>query len=197
MIFLGYLFNWLELLGLSVLIGGMVILGALVAPTVFGMLPPMTTGGEVMSTLFIRFNSIVVYICLGLILIGFVGKLALGGWNKKLRSLEGIILFVMLLIGVYAGSILTPRMSELRQMRIQDPSNHQAVEQFASGHRLSQMLFGANLILGLMVLYLHATEMAAGQGVGRQETGHKSLGIGNDHDGEKKGDSGIGRRKGV
>jgi uncharacterized membrane protein len=163
MMILAYLFKWLELLGLAVLIGGMIILGALVAPTVFGTLPPMSTGGEVMSTLFIRFNTVVVYICFGMILIGFLGKLALGGLGRKLRFIEGISLLIMLVVGIYVGSFLTPRMDQLRHMRIQDPSNHQAIEEFGAGHQLSEKLFSVNLLLGLVVLYLNAMDMAKRQ----------------------------------
>jgi len=158
-----YFFKWLELLGLAILIGGMIILGALVAPTVFGMLPPMSTGGEVMSTLFVRFNSVVAYICFGLILVGFLGKLALGGLGKKLRYIEGISLMIMLVVGIYIGSFLTPRMDQLRNMRIQDPSNHQAVEWFNASHRLSEKLFTLNLLMGLVVLYLNAMDMTKRQ----------------------------------
>jgi uncharacterized membrane protein len=158
-----YFFKWLELLGLAIFIGGMIILGAVVAPTVFGMLLPMSTGGEVMSTLFIRFNSVVAYICLGLIVVGFLGKLALGAGGRKLKYIEGLTLLMMLVIVIYVGSFLTPRMDQLRHMRIQDPNNHQAVEQFGAGHRLSQKLFSMNLLLGLVVLYLNAMDVAKRQ----------------------------------
>ena len=163
MIKLAYFFKWIELLGLTVLIGGMIILGALVAPTVFEMLPPMSTGGELMSTLFIRFNTIAAYICFGLMLIGFLGKVILVGASKKTRTIEGISLMIMLVVGIYLGSFLTPRMDELRHMRIQDPNNHQAVEQFSAGHHISERLFGVNLLLGLVVLYLNAMDMAKRQ----------------------------------
>jgi hypothetical protein len=161
MIYLAYLCNWLELLGLAILIGGMITLGAVVAPTVFTLLPPMTTGGEVMSTLFIRFNMIVTYICLGLILVGFLGKIVLEGWGKRIKYFEGITLLIILGVGIYLGSFLTPRMDQLRKMRLQDPSNHQAVVEFSAGHRLSQGLFSVNLLLGMGVLYLNAIEMAS------------------------------------
>jgi len=161
MIYLAYLCNWLELLGLAILIGGMITLGAVVAPTVFTLLPPMTTGGEVMSTLFIRFNTIVTYIYLGLISLGFLGKSILEGWGKKKRYLEGIFLVLILGVGIYLGGVLTPRMDQLRQMRIQNPDDQRVEEQFWAGHRLSQGLFSVNLLLGMGVLYLNAIEMAS------------------------------------
>ncbi|MGH7274035.1 MAG: DUF4149 domain-containing protein [Nitrospiria bacterium] len=160
MIYLAYLCNWLELLGLAILIGGMITLGAVVAPTVFTLLPSMGAGGEVMSTLFLKFNSILAYICLGLILVGFLGKIFLEGWGKKKRYLEGICLVFILGVGIYLGGILTPRMDQLRQMRIQNPDDQLVEEQFWAGHRQSQGLFSVNLLLGLGVLYLNAMEMA-------------------------------------
>ncbi len=163
MTFLIYLCNWLQLLGLTILVGGMIILGVVVAPTVFGLLPPMSTGGEVMSTLFVKFNSVVAYVCLGMILVGFLGKLILEGfWNRR-RYIEGISLLIILLVGIYLGSFLTPRMDNLRHQRFQDPSNHEVVEEFAWGHRVSQGLFSVNLLLGLVVLSINAMDMARNQ----------------------------------
>jgi uncharacterized membrane protein len=163
MTFFVYLCNWLQLLGLAILVGGMIILGAVVAPTVFSLLPPMSTGGEVMATLFVRFNSVVAYVCLGMIAIGFLGKLILEGSRKKRRYIEGISLLIILWVGIYLGSFLTPRMDDLRHQRLQDPSNHEAIEEFGRGHRMSQALFSVNLLLGLVVLYISAMDMAKKQ----------------------------------
>ena len=161
--FLAYLCNWLELLGLAILTGGTITLGVVVAPTVFTLLPPMSTGGEVMSAVFIRFNTIVAYICLGLILIGFLGKSILEGWGRRRRYLEGIFVLIILGVGIYLGGLLTPRMDELRHMRIQNPNDQHVERQFWAGHRLSEGLFSVNLLLGLGVLYLNAMELAGKQ----------------------------------
>ncbi len=163
MTFLIHFCNWLQLLGLTILVGGMIILGVVVAPTVFTLLPPMSTGGEVMSTLFLKFNSVVAYVCLGMILAGFLGKLILEGFGKRRRYIEGISLAIILLVGIYLGSFLTPRMNDLRHQRLQDPSNHEAVEEFSRGHRMSEGLFSLNLFLGLVVLYINAMDMARNQ----------------------------------
>ena len=138
----------------------MITLGAVVAPIVFSLLPPMSTGGEVMSTVFIRFNTIVAYICLGLILMGFLGKTILEGGAKRKRYLEGIFLMFILGVGIYLGGFLTPRMDQLRHMRIQNPNDQLVGQQFWAGHRLSQGLSGLILLLGFGVLYLNAMEMA-------------------------------------
>jgi len=163
MIYLAYLCNWLELLGLAILIGGMITLGVVVAPTVFTLLPSMGAGGEVMSTVFLRFNSIVAYICLGLILVGFLGKTILEGGAKRRRFLEGIFLMVILGVGIYLGSFLTPQMDQLRQMKNQDPNNQKAVVEFNTDHKLSEWLYSVNLLLGLVVLYFNAMDMAKRQ----------------------------------
>lgn len=164
MIYLLDIFIWLELIGLVILVGGMIVLGALVAPTVFGLLPMMGAGGEVMSTLFFRFNSTVSYICLGLIGLGYIGKVFLLKSKTKRRFLEGAFLGVIFVVSVYMGAALTPEMDRLRQARIQNPENHQAVEQFEVRHRLSEKLVSLNLLLGLAVLYLHAMEISRGSG---------------------------------
>lgn len=157
--FMANILVWLELLGLSVWIGGMIILGGLVAPAVFGQLPVQGAGGELMSTLFTRFNSLVAGICLGLIGIGFVGKVLLIRSRKWHRVMEGTALAILLGSAVYLGGILTPEMEQIRQTRIQNPDQPQLSEQFDAHHRTSERLFVINLFLGLGVFYLNALQI--------------------------------------
>lgn len=161
---LSYTAAWLELVGLAALLGGMLTLGALVAPTVFGLLPPMSTGGEVMTALFRRFNSYYAYTCLGLIILGYFGKFLLVNPPGRLRYVEGMLLLVLAAIVLYLGAVLTPEMEHLRQLRLQDPGNHEAFERFSAGHRLSQTLYAVNLIVGLAVFYLAAMECVRAAG---------------------------------
>jgi uncharacterized membrane protein len=163
MIYLLYLCNWLELLGLAILIGGIIAVGAVVAPIVFTILPSMSEGGEVMSAVFMKFNTVVTYICLGLILTGFFGKTLLERGSGRKRLLEGIFLTVILVVGIYIGGVLTPHMDQVRQVKNRDPHNQQAAVEFKADHRLSEWLFSVNLLLGLAVLYFNAMDIAKRQ----------------------------------
>ena len=155
---LAYLSRWIELLGLAVWIGGMVILGALVAPTVFNTVKPIEMAGEAMSLVFRKFNGGLAYVCIALVVLGFLGKFFLDQHRGRSLWIEGGILAVMILFGLYVGAILGPRMEELRHTRIADPSNSMAIVEFDRDHRISVSLFSANLLLGLAVLFIHARE---------------------------------------
>ncbi|MBI3596883.1 MAG: DUF4149 domain-containing protein [Nitrospirae bacterium] len=160
-------FIWLELVGLGVWVGGMLTVGALVAPTVFNTVKPIEMAGEAMSLVFRRFNGGLVYVCIVLVVLGFLGK----GWLGRSRGarlwIEGALATVMVLTGLYIGAILGPRMQELRQIRLADPSNGSAVAEFDRGHRTSETLFSVNLLLGLAVLWMNSRPSI---GANRKET---------------------------
>jgi uncharacterized membrane protein len=153
---IGAFFVWLELAGLGIWVGGMLTLGALVAPTVFNTVKPVEMAGEAMSLVFRRFNGGLVYACIILVVLGFLGKWFLEKPRGKRLRIEGVLLAVMVLSGLYIGAILGPRMQELRQIRMADPSNTGAVVKFDRGHRTSETLFSANLLLGLAVLWINS-----------------------------------------
>ena len=127
--------SWLELLGLGVWVGGMITLGALVAPTIFDLVKPIEMAGDAMSLVFRKFNGGLVYICIAMVTIGYVGKLILTSRMYRSRFIEGGLLLVMIVIGIYIGVVLGPRMQELREIRSHDPSNTGAVVDFDRGHR--------------------------------------------------------------
>lgn len=161
-------FVWLELVGLGVWVGGMLTLGALVAPTVFDTIKPVETAGEAMSLVFRKFNGGLVYACILLTVLGFLGKWFLGKQRGKRLWIEGGLLAVMVLSGLYIGAILGPRMQELRHIRMTDPSNTGVVVAFDRGHRTSEILFSLNLLLGLAVLGINSGASAVSE---RKEIG--------------------------
>ena len=160
---IAYLFGWLELLGLSLWVGGMITVGALVAPIIFDYVKPIEMAGDAMSMIFRRFNGGVVYGCIILVVIGFTGKFFLMTRSRS-RWIEGGLLLFMVLMGVYIGAVLGPRMQDLREIRLSDPSNTGAVVEFDRGHRFSERLFTFNLILGIAVLFMNAREIVSSKG---------------------------------
>jgi uncharacterized membrane protein len=149
-------FVWLELAGLGIWVGGMLTLGALVAPTVFNTVKPVEMAGDAMSLVFHKFNSGLVYVCIVLVVLGFIGKCFLGGPRGKRRWIEGGLLTVMVLSGLYIGAILGPKMQSLRQITLTDRSNGMAVAEFDHKHRESVDLFSINLLLGFAVLWMNS-----------------------------------------
>ena len=167
---LAYLCYWLELMGLTVWIGGMLLLGAVVAPTVFNTVKPIEMAGEAMSLVFRKFNGGLVYLCIALVVLGYLGKLFLSQKRGRSLRIEGGLLTVMVLLGLYIGVILGPRMEDLRQIRITNPSNSTAIIEFDRDHRISVTSFSVNLFLGLAVLFINAKEsvMTNVEGAGRR-----------------------------
>ncbi len=159
------IFRWLELLGFVILLGGMLALGAVAAPVVFNQLPPLGAGGEVMSRIFVRFNTVVAYIAIFLIVLGFAGRWALtrGGRaaGEQYRGIptmiEAVGVLTLLILVVWAGT-MTPRMEALRQERIK--GNTAAAEVFEAYHRRAQGIAGGQLVVGLVALFAHAFETA-------------------------------------
>lgn len=154
------LFCSVELIGLSAWIGGMLLLGGLVAPTVFGKLGP-DSGGEVMSVVFHQFNGVFVYVFIALTAAGFIGKFFLNPLPGIARWIESGVLVIMILTGLYIGAILGPRMQDLRQTKISDPSNGMAIAEFDRDHHLSVQLYSINLVLGVVALVLNGREIAS------------------------------------
>jgi len=159
-------FVWLELVGLGIWIGGMVILGAVVAPTVFNTVKPVETAGEAMSLVFHRFNGEWAFVCIGLVVLGFVGKRLTTPKRGVQMKIEAFLLTVLVLSGLYIGAILGPRMQTLRQITLTDRSNGMAVAEFDQKHKRSVQLFSVNILLGLIVLWLNSRPSG---GVNREE----------------------------
>ena len=155
---LATLFIWFEFLGMALWIGGMMTLGALVAPTIFQELQS-EVGGGVMSLIFRQFNGGMVYVCIGLVMIGFIGKFFLDYQKSPSRWIEASFILIMVMIGLYIGAILGPKMQELRLTKAKDPQNTEAVVGFDRGHHLSRNLFTINLVMGMAVLFINSREL--------------------------------------
>ncbi len=149
---------WLEFLGLGIWIGGMLTIGALVAPTIFGHIESMDIAGGTMSLIFQKFNGGLVYVCIFLAVVGFGGKVFLSprpGWPRRI---EGGLLATMIILSIYIGSVLGPQLQELREMRAADRDNLVIKEEFKQKHDVSERLFSVNLVFALVVLFLAARE---------------------------------------
>lgn len=150
------LFVWMELVGLGIWIGGMVILGAVVAPTVFNTVKPVEMAGDAMSLVFHRFNGEWVFVCIGLVGLGFIGK-GLTATPRGIRMrIEAALVTLLVLSGLYIGAILGPRMQTLRQITLTDRSNGMAVAEFDLLHKRSVELFSVNILLVLAVLWMNS-----------------------------------------
>jgi hypothetical protein len=123
---------------------------------VFNTVKPVEMAGDAMSLVFHRFNGEWVFVCIGLVVLGFIGKwLAAPPQGIRIR-IEAALVTVLVLSGLYIGAILGPRMQALRQITMTDRSNGMAVAEFDHMHKRSVQLFSINILLGLAVLWMNS-----------------------------------------
>lgn len=157
--------EWLQLIALGAWVGGMFLMGALVARVAFGTLP-RDLAGALMARMFVTFNGSVTAICLILILSGFVGAALIESRMLSLPTrrlkIEAILLLSMTAIAMYVGWVLTPEMEALRQAGFHDPAvAGEQARQFVAFHRLSVVLFSINMLLGAAFFYMKAWALAS------------------------------------
>jgi hypothetical protein len=158
--------RYLALTALVVWLGGMVILGLIVAPSTFGVLQAADPAngrmmaGAVFGTILRRFHY-VAYACGALLYISlFVMKFV--GPPPQAFVLRAVIVFLMLGIAVYSGVPLT---KELEQIQTQVtgpvsrlPETDPRRIRFDQLHQRSTMLMTFNMGLGLILLYWYVRE---------------------------------------
>jgi uncharacterized membrane protein len=140
-------------LALVVWLGAVVFFSFVVAPSVFGVLPP-ETAGQVVGTIFPR------YYCLGAGAgtVALLAALVLRARASATRpwSATSVMLASMLLATLYAGRVVQPRAQALRP-RLHDSVVEPGIRaEFDRLHRQAVRLNGAVLLLGLATVCVAA-----------------------------------------
>jgi hypothetical protein len=160
--------RYLYVLALVVWLGGMVILGAVVAPTVFQVLQAREpdTGrvlaGAVFATALTRFHY-VAYACGGVILVTLIVMAVLGPRPASF-AVRTVLVSVMLGVALYSGLIVLRSADHIRQelgLNV-SPSSLPAGDvrriRFDQLHLLSTRLMMVNIVGALVLLYWEARE---------------------------------------
>ncbi len=153
-------------LALVVWLGGMLLLGAVVAPTTFGVLQAQdpaegrALAGAVFGAALARFHWITYGAALVLLL--SLTLIAIFGPRPVAFSRRIAVIVVMLTISLYSGFRIGPRVQALREASSVLPSaleagNPRRVE-FDRLHQLSTWLMMINIAGGLVLLYWEAQE---------------------------------------
>ncbi len=151
------LVRYATLAALVVWLGGMIVLGGLVAPAAFDVLPRVALdgralAGDVFGEILRRFH-LVAYGCGAIIFVGlFVMKFV--GPPPEAFVPRAAIVAAMLAVAAYSGFIVSP---EIEALQADARGEHHSV-QFDSLHQRSTLLMTLNLGLGLVLLYWHARE---------------------------------------
>ena len=164
-----YTFNMFYLLGLSLWVGGMFLLGILVEIIVRVKLKEQPIlASKVMNSIMDVFNIEVIYICIGFMVFAEIVKLLVGRFTKlefdqlrvtKRRYVKEWILGVMIILAIYMGSFLRPEMHEVDKLKKANPADQKLQIRFDRFHSKFVNIYSVNMILGLSLLYIHGKEM--------------------------------------
>ena len=158
--------RYVYVLALVVWLGGMIVLGALVAPTTFQVLQAIepATGralaGDLFGTTIARFHY-VAYAAGGLLLVTLAAMAVLGPRPRAFAIRCGLI-FTMLLVSLYSGVIVLGRIDAIQRdaggLTSQLPAGDERRARFDALHQLSTNLMLLNMAGALVLLYWEARE---------------------------------------
>jgi uncharacterized membrane protein len=158
--------RYVYVLALVVWLGGMVILGAIVAPATFQILQASApeTGralaGDLFGQILARFHY-VAYAAGGLLLVSIVA-MALLGPRPRAFAVRLAVIAVMLLVSLYSGLIVLPTIDSIQLEVGSLPSLLSATDprriRFDELHQLSTQLMMANIVGALALLYWEARD---------------------------------------
>ena len=164
-----YTFNMLYLLGLSLWVGGMFLLGILVEIIVRVKLKEQPLlASKVMNSIMDVFNIEIIYICIVFMVAAELIKLLVRKFSKlefdqpsvtKRRYVKECVLGIMILLAIYMGSFLRPEMHEVDKLKKANPTDQKLQIRFDRFHSKFVNIYSVNMILGLSLLYIHGKEM--------------------------------------
>jgi hypothetical protein len=158
--------RYVYVLALVVWLGGMVLLGALVAPTTFEVLQasaPATgraLAGDLFGTILGRFHY-VAYAAGGILLVT-LAVMAVLGPRPASYAIRSAIIVVMLGVAIYSGFVVLSRVDaiqrEVGSLPSQLPAGDARRAEFDALHLLSTRLMMLNMAGALVLLYWEARE---------------------------------------
>jgi uncharacterized membrane protein len=158
--------RYVYMLALVVWLGGMIVLGALVAPATFQVLQASAPeigralAGELFGVVLARFH----YIAYGAaaVLLLTMAAMALLGPRPRGLAVRGIIVAVMLGVAVYSGIVVTGRINTIQRevggLPSRLPADDARHVRFDELHTLSTRLMMFNVLGALALLYWEAGE---------------------------------------
>jgi len=158
--------RYVYVLALWIWLGGMVVLGALIAPATFQVLQAIAPengralAGELFGTILVRFHY-VAYAC-GTLLLVSIGAMAVLGPRPRAFAVRLGLITVMLLVSLYSGFIVLRTIDAIQLEAGRLPSLLPAGDalriRFDHLHQLSTRLMVANIVGALALLYWEARD---------------------------------------
>jgi hypothetical protein len=142
------------MLGLALMVGGMLALGAFTAPVVFGQFP-REEAGPAMALIFRRYD-IVLLVALALVLLG--ERIRLASKAVPTRSRLAIVRYVLLALltaGVLFSSLMVnPDIERMNRAGWHRGHATARESRFEATHKLSENLYKADLLLEVLLILL-------------------------------------------
>jgi len=158
--------RYVYMLALVVWLGGMIVLGALVAPATFQVLQASApdTGralaGELFGAVLARFHYLA-YAAAAVLLLSMAAMALLGPRPRGL-AVRGIIVGAMLAVAVYSGVVVIGRINAIQRevggLPSRLPADDARRVRFDELHTLSTRLMMLNVLGALALLYWEAGE---------------------------------------
>jgi hypothetical protein len=158
--------RYIYVLALIVWLGGMVALGAVVAPTIFQTLQTLSPqdgralAGEAFKAMLVRFHY-VAYACGALLLLSLIGMGLLGPRPKGYAIRAGLVA-LMLGVSLYSGLVVLAEIDGIQQVVGTLPSKLPAGDprrlRFDALHVLATRLMQVNIVAALALLWWEAKD---------------------------------------
>lgn len=158
--------RYVYVLALAVWLGGMVVLGAIVAPVTFQTLQASVPGtgrllaGEVFGNTLARFHYVAYGA--GVVLLITLGAMALLGPRPRGFAIRVAIAGVMLLVALYSGLAVLREINaiqvEVGALPSSLPADDARRVRFDELHQLATRLMMFNIVAGVMLMYWEARE---------------------------------------
>jgi len=158
--------RYLYVLALVVWLGGMVVLGALVAPTTFQILQAAAPiegrmlAGEVFGAILARFHY-VAYVAGGLLLVTLTAMAVLGP-RPRAYAVRSALIAAMLAVALYSGFVVLSRVDAIQReaggLTSRLPADDARRVEFDRLHELSTRLMLLNMAGALVLLYWETRE---------------------------------------
>jgi len=151
----------LHFIALGLWVGGLAVIGGVVAPLAFKAAPSREVAGALVGGSLRNFGRIEIALAL-VVLFSAVLAQAVGVWGRGVRWPRILALLAMVAILLAYTQAVYPPMEDLRP-KVQ-AGDAEAKAKFDRLHRWSTRLVGANLLLGIVVLGVSAATMKSPDG---------------------------------
>lgn len=142
-----------QYLGLGLMVGGMLALGAFTAPVLFKMFP-RPEAGEAMTIIFRRYDTVLL-VALALIVVGQVASWLTTGfpWEMGFSGWVRFGVFVALVVTMAYGTlIVSPKMSAMLNMdNFRDNATLQ--QEFRDLHKKSEKVYKLGMLLAVLMMF--------------------------------------------